>query len=198
MPGKRSGISASQLARDYGVSLNEFVDEVVALLARIEGNKPAGIVPARRREVCAAVAAAMTAALDASTLTSEERARLDPLLSEVLLPFWNLHCADAAEAATYINTRAAHYLAQRDTGSQVKTAVAIVAALIEALGVAAEHQEQLARTLSPSFAHRMVADRYRINDVRARFGLELSLVAAICALLQMSMSDPILRMLRLA
>ena len=37
MPGKRRGIPASQLARDYGVSLNEFVSEVIALLARLEG-----------------------------------------------------------------------------------------------------------------------------------------------------------------
>ena len=72
---------------------------------------PPAAPPVRCREVCAAVAAAMTSALDASTLTPEERAQLDPLLNEVLLPFWNTHCADDPEAQAYIQARAAHYLA---------------------------------------------------------------------------------------
>jgi len=190
---------AGQLARDYGVSLNGFVDEVVALLARLEGAKAPGISPARRREVCAAVAAAMTSALDASTLTVEERAKLDPLLSEVLLPFWNSHCASDPDAVAYIVARVPYYLTKRDANSQVKTAVGIVGALIEAIAVPKEHQDQLARTLSPSFAHRMVADLYRINDVRTKFGIELSVIAALFALLPMSTSyEAILRVLRLS
>ena len=43
MPGK-SGISASELARNYGVSLNEFADEVMKLLARVESDPPAPVV----------------------------------------------------------------------------------------------------------------------------------------------------------
>jgi hypothetical protein len=199
MPGKRRGIPASQLARDYGVSLNDFVSEVTALLDRLDVQPASGRAPARRREICAAVAAAMTAALDASTLTPEERAHLDPLLNNVLLPFWNKHCADDAEAQAYIGTRAAHYLSARDSKSQVKTAVGIVTALIEALEVSQEHKDDMVRKLAPSFAHRMIGDLYRINEVRTKFGIELSLIVTICALLQMSMShETILRVLRLA
>ncbi|MEJ0085760.1 MAG: hypothetical protein WDO72_08765 [Pseudomonadota bacterium] len=199
MPGKRRGISASQLARDYGVSLNEFVSEVIALLASLEGHDASGTAPARRREICAAAAAAMTSALDASTLTPEERAHLDPLLKDVLLPFWNQHCAGNAEALASIDTRAAQYLAARDAASQVKTAVGIVTELVEALQVSQENRDALVRTLAPSFAHRMVADLYRINTLRTKFGIELSLLVTICTLLQMSMSfDTILRVLRLA
>jgi len=198
MPGKR-GIPASQLARDYGVSLNGFVNDVVALLARLEGKEASGADPARRREICAAVTAAMTAALDASTLTAEERAKLDPLLKDVLLPFWGTHCASDPEAAAYIDARAAHYLARRDPRSQVRTAVGIVTTLIDALEVSQEHKDALARTLAPSFAHRMVADLFRINEVRTKFGIELSVLATLAALLHMSMScDTILRVLRLA
>jgi hypothetical protein len=190
---------ASQLARDYGVSLNGFVDEVVALLAHLDGEQAASLAPARRREVCAAVAAAMTAALDASTLTAEERAKLDPLLDDVLLPFWNRHCADDPGAVKYIDSRVPYYLGQREAGSQVKTAVGIVSALIEALAVPKEHQDRLARTLTPSFAHRLVSDLYRINDVRTKFGIELSLLVTVCTLLQISMSyDTVMRALRLA
>ena len=199
MPGKRRGIPASQLARDYGVSLNDFVSEVIALLAKLEGRDASGTAPARRREVCAAVAAAMTAALDASTLTADERAQLDPVLKNVLLPFWSQHCANDVDAQAYIATRTAHYLTKRDPASQVKTAVGIVTTLIDALEVSQEHKDALARTLAPSFAHRMVADLYRINDVRTKFGIELSLLVTICTLLQMSMNyDTVLRALRLA
>ena len=198
MPGKR-GIPAVKLARDYGVSINGFVNDVVALLARLEGTDAASAAPARRRELCAAVAAATTAALDASTLTTEERTKLDPLLRDVLLPFWGTHCASDPEAVAYIDARAAHYLSRRDPRSQVRTAVGIVTALIDALDVTQEHKDALVRSLAPSFAHRMVADLFRINDVRTKFGIELSVMATLAALLHLSMSyDAILRVLRLA
>jgi hypothetical protein len=199
MSANRRGIPAGQLARDYGVSLNEFVTEIDALLAQLEGQNATGAAAVRCREICAAVAAAMTAALDASTLTPEERARLDPLLNDVLLPFWNTHCANDREGQEFINARAAHYLARRDCASRVRTAVGIVTALIEALGIPPQHSDAVARTLAPSFAHRMVADIYRINDVRAKFGIELSLLVTTCALLQISMGyETILRALHLA
>ena len=112
MPAKR-GMSVSEIARNYGVSLNEFANEVIALLARLDVElAPAG-VDARRREVCAAVSAAMTFALDGSNLTPEERATLDPLLREVLVPFWNKHCTQDGDAAAYITERSTWYLSTR-------------------------------------------------------------------------------------
>ena len=199
MPGKRRGIPASQLARDYGVSLNEFVSDVSALLGRVEDQADSGRAPAHRREICSAVAAAMTAALDASTLTAEERAHLGPLLKEVLLPYWNKHCAGDTGAPEYIDGRAIHYLTARDSNSQVKTAIGIVTALVDALEVAQDQKDALVRKLAPPFAHRMIGDLYRINEVRTRSGIELSLLVTICALLQVSMShETILRALRLA
>ena len=195
MPGK-SGISASELARNYGVSLNEFTDEVLALLARLESDVPAERVAARRREVCAAVSAAMTFALDASTLTAEERQKLDPLLREVLLPFWNRHCAADQRAAEYIGARQSFYLAHRVAGSQVRTAVSIVTLLADALDLSAARRAELIQSLSPAFAHRMVSDLYRLNDLRARFGVQLSLLGLLCTFLELSMScESILRVL---
>jgi hypothetical protein len=195
MPGK-SGISASELARNYGVSLNEFTDEVLALLARLERDAPAERVLAHRREVCAAVSAAMTFALDASTLSAEERDKLDPLLREVLLPFWNRHCASEQGAAEYIAARQSFYLAHRVAGSQVRTAVSIVTLLAGALDLPADQKDQLIRSLSPAFAHRMVSDVYRLNDLRAKFGVQLSMLGLLCTLLEVSMScESILRVL---
>jgi hypothetical protein len=196
MPGKR-GIPASQLARDYGVSLNEFTEEIVATLARLDGAGAPSRGGAHRREICAAVSAAMAAALDASALSDVDRQKLRPLLHEVLIPFWTRHCA-GAESATYIAARTEHYLANRVEGSQVKTAVNIVATLLDALAVPEEKRSLFARSLSPAFAHRMVGDVYHLNDARSRLGIEFSLVTVLATMLHLGLSyDPIFKALRI-
>jgi hypothetical protein len=180
------------------VSINEFTNDVVALLARAQGDSASLRAGPGRREVCAAVSAAMIAALDASTLSDEERAKLQPLIDEVLRPFWTSHCVTDSGAAAYITERTAHYLSGRVAGSQVKTAVNIVTALLDALAVPAERRDELTIALAPSFAHRMVADIYRINDVRTKFGIELSLIATLAALLQITVSyETVLRIVRM-
>lgn len=198
MSGIRRGIPASQLARDYGVSLNEFSDSIIGLIGQ-EWAEQDDTRASRRREICAAVSAAMLSAFDASNLAAEERDKLQPLVQEVLLPFWNKHCAqDDPDMASYISKRAAHYLAGEVPGSRVKSAVNFVGTLLNALGAPEHLRPQLRERLVPAFAHRMVGDVYRINDVRRRYGIELSLLATVCALLGMSMSyDPILRALRI-
>lgn len=191
-------MSASELARNYGVSLNEFADEVLSVLARADSGALTERVTSRRREVCAAVSAAMTFALDTSTLTPEERLKLEPLLREVLLPFWNKHCSDGASAAEYITDRSGFYLSNRVAGSQVKTAVSIVTLLLDALELPPARKAELVGLLAPSFAHRMVADVYRLNEVRNHYGMQFSLLAAMCGILQTSAGyDSLLRVLRL-
>ena len=178
MPGNRRGIPASQLAREYGVSLSEFTDEVIEILARFDANA-SGNGQARRREICAAVSAAMIAALEASALSEDERGRLQPLIHEVLGPFWSKHCAADGDTVKFITARSTHYLTGRNAGSQVKTAVNIVGALLEALEVPEQDRPALTKRLSPAFAHRMVGDVFRINDLRQRHGIELSLLATL-------------------
>ena len=199
MAGSERRISASKLARDYGVSINDFTNEVVALLVRAQGDGENLRTGPGRREVCAAVSAAMVAALDASTLSDEERAKLRPLVDEVLMPFWTSHCAKDADAAAYITGRSVHYLSGRVAGSQVKTAVNIVTALLDALAIPAEQRHELTMALAPSFAHRIVADVYRINDVRTKFGIELSLIATLGALLQITVAcETVLKIVRMS
>jgi hypothetical protein len=180
------------------VSLSEFIDDVVAILSRYDAQAP-GDAPVRHREICAAVSAAMIASLEASTLSHVERERLQPLIHDVLLPFWSKHCAADADTARYIVTRSQHYLTGRNPGSQVKTAVNIVSALLESLAIPTADRAWLGKRLSPAFAHRMVGDVFRINDLRARHGIELSLLATLCALQGMSLLyEPLLRMIRIA
>jgi hypothetical protein len=187
MSGKRRGIPANQLARDYGVSLNEFATAVIEIMADPghSGQPKRGDV---RREVCAAVSAAMTLALEASTLNDEERQKLAPLLNDVLVPFWSKHCANAdPDEAAWITQRAAFYAKRRVEGSQVKTAVNLVHALLESLNISEVHHAALMERLAPAFAHRMVGDVYRINEVRTKQGIEWSVLAEIVALLPISL-----------
>jgi hypothetical protein len=200
MPGDRRAVPASQLARDYGVSLNEFTDAVIKLLAKEWPDRDEATTPARRPEICAAVSAAMIASLNASMLLPEEREAIHKLVDEALLPFWTRHCAsDDPKLAAVITERAGHYLEQRVPGSQVKSAVAIVNELLRALNAPPEQVAMLQERLVPAFAHRMVGDVYRINEVRRKHGIELSVLVTVCALLQMSVPyDSILRVLRLS
>jgi hypothetical protein len=180
------------------VSLNEFATAVIDVVKEAGPSlTPEGEL-ARRREVCAAVSAAMLLAMDASALSDEERGRLEPLVNEVLRPYWNRHCGMDAVAAGYVTARSTHYAARKVAGSQVKSAVNIVNAMLEAIEVADTKRLALAERLVPAFAHRLVSDTYRINDVRARHGIELSVIATLGALLQMTMSyDPLLRAMRI-
>jgi len=199
MAGTERRIPASQLARDYGVSLNDFTNEVTALLARAHSDNESLRAGTGRREICAAVSATMMVALDASTLSDEERAKLRPLIDEVLMPFWTRHCAADAGAAAYITERSGHYLSSRVAGSQVRTALSIVSALLDALEIPEERRDELTLSLAPSFAHRLVGDIYRMNEVRAKYGIELSLIATLGALLQITISyETVLRILRIA
>ena len=200
MSGIRRGIPASQLARDYGVSLNEFSDSIIGLITHELADQDDDRRAFRRREICAAVSAAMVAAFDASTLAPEEREKLQPLVQEVLLSYWNRHCAnDDPDLAAYISSRAAHYLEGRVENSRVKSAIALVSALLEAIDAPEHLRPALKERLVPAFAHRMVGDVYRINEVRRKHGIELSVLVTVCALLQMSVPyDSILRVLRLS
>jgi hypothetical protein len=199
MPGDRRAIPASQLARDYSVSLNEFTDAVSQVLAKEWPEPGEAKSPARRPEICAAVSAAMIASLNASMLLPEERDAIHRLVDDALLPFWTKHCAsEDPKLAAFITERAGHYLEQRVPGSQVKSAVAIVTELLQALNVPAEQIANLKERLVPAFAHRMVGDVYRINEVRRKHGIELSVLVTVCTLLQMSVPyDSILRVLRI-
>jgi hypothetical protein len=138
------------------------------------------------------------AALDASSLTQGERERLTPLLLDVLLPFWKVHCAGEPDIPLLLNARASHYLRHRDPESQIKTAANLVNGLMHRLGVAPGAQVSLGRSLTALFAHRMLGDIHRINEVRARFGIDLPLVAALTAIVQVTLNyEPVLRVLRI-
>jgi hypothetical protein len=199
MPWKQSGISAGQLAADYGGGLNEFANQVVAIFDQLSEAEATVPVERRRKEICAALWATIVHALSTTTMTEEERTKVLPLLLDVLVPFWKSHCASEPDIALMLGDRSKHYLRGRDDSNQIKTAANIVNDLLDAVGVVESVKPRLARTLSPMFAYRMVADVEKINDVRARLGIELGVLAALCALIEMLLAyEPVFRMVRFA
>lgn len=194
----KTGVPASQLARDFGVMLSDFITQVDRLLTRplVEGASPPADI---RREVCVAVWASITAAFEASSLSREEKDRLAPLLHEKLVPLWDEHCASDPQMAGQIAARASNYLQGRDPRSQVATASAIVKRLLDEIGAAGEPRRELTRRLIPMFAHRMLGDTYHIDDLKTRFGIQLPVLATMCFTAGFTHAlEPALRMLRLA
>jgi hypothetical protein len=172
-------IPAQRLARDFGSLLSDFTGEVDALLTQPATTDSGVPVAHIRREVCAAVWAAILAAFDASSLSAEEKSALSPLLQEKLIPLWEKHCSPDPEVIRYLSKRAAFYVQGRDPASQVATASTIVRRLLDETGAVGERNRQLARKLIPMFAHRMLGDRTYIDDLKTRFGIQLPLIAAL-------------------
>ena len=195
-PAKR--IPVHLLARDFGSLLSDFTGQVDALLtqpALTDAHVPIAHI---RREVCAAVWAAMLAAFDASSLSPEEKAALSPLLQEKLIPLWEKHCTSDPDLIEYLSERATFYAHGRDPASQVATASTIVQRLLDETGSIGDAKRQLARKLIPLFAHRMLGDRTYIDDLKTRVGIQLPLIAALLLTAGLaSVVDATLKMLRL-
>jgi hypothetical protein len=198
-PTERRAIPADKLARDFGVSLSEFADDVVSRLSKLSAEQVVATPAERCRESCAAVWAGTLSALQGSSLTEPERAAMTPLLLNVLIPFWKKHCASEDDIPAMLSARSAVYLKARDPVHQIKTAANIVNALLDTLGVSNNVRQAVAKDLTAMFVHRILGDVHRMNDVRARFGIELAVVAALSAstLVDMAISyEPVMRFIR--
>jgi hypothetical protein len=99
--------------------------------------------------------------------------------------------------AALLATRATLYLNGRNEKSQVATASIIVGRLLDAIGAAEALKPELARMLTPIFAHRMLGGTHHIDDLKTRFGAHLPVIAAICAAAEaIAAYEPALRILR--
>ena len=192
----KNGIPAQHLARDFGSLLTEFTDQVDALLTQPAFTESSVPIAHIRREVCAAVWAAIMASSDAQCFS---QSRLSPLLQERLIPLWEKHCASDPDAVRSLSERASFYVRGRDPASQVATASTIVQRLLDETGATGEAKRRLARKLIPLFAHRMLGDTTHINDLKTRFGIRLPLIAALLLTAGLANTvEPVLKMLRLA
>jgi hypothetical protein len=158
-------ISATKLATDYVSGAHEFLDKVVDLCARLEN---VGDTGTRRQEACAALWAAMVTAIEASSFNEEDRKQLLPLILDAYLPYWEKHCG----AHVRPQDRCSRYLQARDAQSHLRTAVAMVDSLLEALAVPDTNRTVYSRLFSALFAHRILGDVQYFNGIKSNYSLK--------------------------
>jgi hypothetical protein len=180
MPDYKRGLPAHELARDYCTSLRELMREVVARFAALQERDISMPPDESRREICGAVWQVVRASLEATSLSAGEREAVTPLLHTALVPYWHSGRTFDPSVTAVLTQRARAYEDDCDPRSRVATATAIVARLLARLGVADAERQQLERTLVPIFAHRMISDIHRIDDAKARLGICLPVIAAVC------------------
>jgi hypothetical protein len=193
-PGRR-GIPAKKVARDFGLSLTSFVDQVIALVSELATDEASASIAERQRESCAALWAAILLSLDASALRSDETEALSSLLFACLEPTWRKHWSTVDE--DQLRVRARKYLHHRDARSQVMTATKIVACFFETIGSTDQGKRRLARRLAMLLGHRMLGDVHHLNEVKMNFRIQLSLATALLSSAYLCGGEVALRLLRI-
>jgi hypothetical protein len=172
MARKPPRISAKELTADYVSSLYPFVERLIERIDKLDQEAAGADTTGHRREVCAAIWAAIVAALDASSLSDEDRDRFLPLVLDHLMPYWQSHCGAPLEAAEWLKARSIHYLQNRDRSNQITTAATIVDALLSALEVAESARPAHGRELTSLLAHRIISDVGHFSHLKSRHSFE--------------------------
>ena len=198
MSPNRRGVPAKKVARDFGSSLASFVEEVISLVAKLDGEGATASAADRCFETCAALWATIVISVNASALHADEREALGPLIFQVLDPIWAKHCGTQKAAFGRLRSRAEFYLALNDPRSHINTATIIVTSLVAALGISGHINRRSTKRLSALLAHRMLGDIHRLNDLKMQFGIQISFVALILSGYITLAGETLLRVLRLA
>jgi len=195
MPADRRGISAKKVARDFGLDITSFIDEVLALVSELASDQASASPAERRRETCAALWTTILLSLDASSLRADEAQALRSSLFACLEPAWRRHWSAIDE--NQLRARAQKYLNLKDARSQVKTASKIVACLFDTIQATEQGQRRLGKRLAALLAHRMLTDVHRLNEVKMNFRIQLSLATALLSSACLCGGEVALRLLRI-
>jgi hypothetical protein len=191
------GIPASKVARDFGGSLASFTQSVHALVGELSSSESPADSFHRCRETCAALWAATVMSMEASALRADEREALTPLVFETLLPYWKKQCGTRDCSSIDLQDAAHKYLTVRHQ-NQVNAAVHLVKILFDELDVTDSGRRRLFKRLSALFAHRMLGDIHRLNEIRIHFGIQLTaLTGFISTLPLLHGTEGLLKLLRL-
>jgi hypothetical protein len=177
MAAGRRGVPAKKVARDFGLDLTPFVNDVMALVSGLAADEASVSIAERRRETCGALWAAILLSLEASALRADETQALGPLLFACLEPTWKKHWSAIDEAQ--LRARAHKYLNQQDARSQVKTASKIVRCLFDTIQVAEQGRRRLSKRLAVLIGHRMLGDIHRLNEFKMNSGIQISVVTLL-------------------
>jgi len=194
MSADRRGISAKKVARDFGLDITSFIDEVLALVSELAADEAAASLGERRRESCAVLWATILLSLDASALRADEAHALRSSLFASLESAWSKHWSAVDE--DQLRIRAQKYLHHKDARSQVKTASKIVACFFDTIQVSEQGQRRLGKRLAALLGHRMLTDVHRLNEVKMNFRIQLSLATALLSSACLCGGEVALRLLR--
>jgi len=195
MPADRRGISAKKVARDFGLDITSFIDEVLALVSELAPDQASPSIAERRRETCAVLWTTILLSLDASSLRADEAQALRSSLFACLEPAWKRHWSAVDE--DQLRARAQKYLNHKDARSQVKTASKIVACFFDTIEVTEQGHRRLGKRLAALLAHRMLTDVHRLNEVKMNFRIQLSLATALLSSACLCGGEVALRLLRI-
>jgi hypothetical protein len=197
MAGRRQGIPAAKVARDFGESLASFSESVHVLIGDLAPSESPASPLDRCRETTAALWAAAMKSMEASALRAEELEALAPLVFATLQPYWKRQCGSKDCTSAGLREAAQKYF-QIPNENQVTAAAQLVSTLCDELKVSDSGRRRLFKRLSALFAHRMLGDVHRLNEMRIHFGIQLTAFAGVVSTLPLlHEGEGLLRLLRL-
>jgi hypothetical protein len=162
-------ISIESLAVAYVIVLHSLAETLFEHTGPVDSDVGPDATAQRRREVCAAVWAAIRAALEASTLSAQERTHMLDMVWQRLLNRWQEFCGPDEATSKWLMKRTDEYLQEQQRGKPIATASHIVKVLTEALGVPERGRALQSRVLASLVGHRIESDVHHFNDLKARY-----------------------------
>jgi hypothetical protein len=162
-------VSVDSLAIAYVIVLHSLAETLFESTAPPNGDADSRATVRRRLEVCAAVWAANQAALEASTLSADERSLMQKVVWQRLALYWKDFCGTNGEISGWVEKRAAEYASGFVRTQPVTTATHIVEELLDAIPVADTARSAKLRALSSLVGHRIVSDVTHFNELKSQF-----------------------------
>ncbi len=162
-------VSVESLAVAYVIVLHSLAETLFEHTGPADGDVCSEAVVHRRREVCAAVWAVIRAALEASTLSAQERVHMLDMVWQRLLIRWQEFCGPDEATSKWLMQRTDEYLQKQERAEPIATASHIVKVLTEALGPPERGRALQSRVLASLVGHRIESDVHHFNDLKARY-----------------------------
>jgi hypothetical protein len=162
-------VSVESLAVAYVIVLNSLAETLFEHIGSNDDNVDSNETARRRREVYAAVWAANRAALEASSLSSDERRLMVKIVWRRLPVHWKDFGTSNEATREWLEKRADEYLSKREDARPVTTASHVVGMLMETTGNAGRCPSMQARVLSSLVGHRIVSDVCHFNELKSRY-----------------------------
>jgi hypothetical protein len=162
-------VTVESLAGAYAIVLSSLAETLFQYIGPIRADDDVQATAIRRREVCAAVWAAMRAALEASTLSREERALMLKIVWKRLQLQWNEFCGANEANVEWLESRSTEYMRKCEGTKPLAIAIHIVEELLEVISDPGRNRSLQLRVLSNLVNHRILSDICHFDALKARY-----------------------------